>query len=88
MCGIAGMLCRAGAPPAIAATPSSADGMALTGVVSTQLLHRQLIRAPLDRPDAIELAMVIDHVSPTPTARDPRDPHDAPSLLPAAQLPR
>jgi asparagine synthase (glutamine-hydrolysing) len=70
------------------ATLSNADGMALTGVVSTQLLHRQLIRAPLDRPDAIELATVIDHVSPTPTARDPRDPHDAPSLLSAAQLPR
>jgi asparagine synthase (glutamine-hydrolysing) len=75
-----------------AATPSNADAMAFTGVVSTQLLHRQLIRAPLDRPDGIELTTVIDHVcdhvSPTPTARDPRDPHDPPSLLPAAQLPR
>jgi hypothetical protein len=36
--------------------------MALTGILSTQLLHRQLIRARLDRPDPIELAIVIDHI--------------------------
>ncbi|HEX3763971.1 MAG TPA: asparagine synthase (glutamine-hydrolyzing), partial [Kofleriaceae bacterium] len=49
-----------------AAPPSNADGMALTGVLSTQLLHRQLIRARpegLDRPEPIELATVIDHVT-------------------------
>jgi asparagine synthase (glutamine-hydrolysing) len=73
---------------AAAAPPSHADSMALTGVVSTQLLHRQLI-ARLDRcdaigPDAIELTTVIDHLSLYPSARDPRDPHDPPPLLPAA----
>src|SRR5262249_11091124 len=60
-----------------AAPPSNADGMALTGVLSTQLLHRQLIRARLDPDPAIDLGTVIDHVighvSPYPTARDSHD---------------
>jgi asparagine synthase (glutamine-hydrolysing) len=53
-----------------AAAPSNADGMALTGILSTQLLHRQLIRARLDRSDPIELAIVIDHVDPRELPRE------------------
>jgi asparagine synthase (glutamine-hydrolysing) len=41
---------------------SNADNMALTGILSTQLLHRHVIRARLDREPAIEMRTQIDRV--------------------------
>lgn len=69
-----------------AAPLSNADNMALTGVLSTQLLHRQLIRARPDRNPPIEMRTVIDHVHPP--VRNEREAHDAPSLFPGSPVPR
>jgi asparagine synthase (glutamine-hydrolysing) len=41
------------------ATLSNADNMALTAVLSTQLLHRELIRAPPDRDPPIDVQLII-----------------------------
>ncbi|HEX7840535.1 MAG TPA: asparagine synthase-related protein, partial [Kofleriaceae bacterium] len=69
-----------------AAPLSNADNMALTGVLSTQLLHRQLIRARPDRNAPIEMRTVIDHAQPP--VRNEREAHDAASVFPGSPVPR